>query len=84
MILIHVPYLYGLRVIIRAATGRLALERGMAMWYDTIDWIGGYPFEVARPEQLFSFFRGKGFSLSALRTCGGRHGCNEFVFVRSR
>ena len=28
------------------------------------------------------FVRAKGFVLTKLRTCGGRHGCNEFVFSR--
>jgi 2-polyprenyl-3-methyl-5-hydroxy-6-metoxy-1,4-benzoquinol methylase len=82
MLLVHMPYLYGLRFLLRAATGRLDLERGMSLWYDMIDWIGGYPFEVARPEEILDFFRGKGFELVRLKTCGGRHGCNEFVFSK--
>lgn len=56
--------------------------RGMTMWYDWIDWVGGYPFEVARPEEVFDFVRARGFSLERLVTCGSGHGCNEFVFVR--
>ncbi|MEO8140514.1 MAG: class I SAM-dependent methyltransferase [Gemmatimonadota bacterium] len=57
-------------------------SRGMSMWYDWIDWIGGYPFEVARPEEVFEFVRTRGFSLERLTTCGGGHGCNEFLFRR--
>ena len=55
--------------------------RGMSYWHDVIDWIGGYPFEVAKPEEIFSMYRGKGFDLRQLRTCGGRIGGNEFVFT---
>jgi len=55
--------------------------RGMSRWHDLVDWIGGYPFEVARPEQVFEFYQARGFRLAALRTCGGRMGCNEFVFA---
>jgi 2-polyprenyl-3-methyl-5-hydroxy-6-metoxy-1,4-benzoquinol methylase len=80
---VHVPYLFGLRYLVRRMTGRLALERGMSMWRDTIDWLGGFPFEVAKPEAVFRFFRQLGFSLEELRTCGGRMGCNEFVFRRT-
>ena len=80
MILVHAPYLFGLRYIVRSITGRLFIERGMSMWYDMIDWLGGYPFEVAKPEDVFSFFRDRGFVLDELKTCGGRMGCNEFVF----
>jgi 2-polyprenyl-6-hydroxyphenyl methylase/3-demethylubiquinone-9 3-methyltransferase len=54
-------------------------ERGMSFWRDLVDWVGGYPFEVARPEEIFDFYRARGFSLIRLRTCGGSLGCNEFV-----
>jgi 2-polyprenyl-3-methyl-5-hydroxy-6-metoxy-1,4-benzoquinol methylase len=57
-------------------------KRGMSRWHDLLDWVGGYPFEVARPEEVFDFFRDRGFSLTRLRTCGGGLGCNEFVFTR--
>jgi 2-polyprenyl-6-hydroxyphenyl methylase/3-demethylubiquinone-9 3-methyltransferase len=57
-------------------------ERGMSPWHDIVDWIGGYPFEVYKPEEVFEFYRSRGFSLSALKTCGGGLGCNEFVFQR--
>lgn len=56
-------------------------SRGMHKIYDWIDWIGGYPFEVAKPEQVFELFRDRGFKLITLKTCGG-WGCNEFVFDR--
>ena len=58
-------------------------SRGMSRWHDMIDWIGGYPFEVAKPEQIFDFYRAKGFVLLKLKTCAGGKGCNEFVFQRA-
>jgi 2-polyprenyl-3-methyl-5-hydroxy-6-metoxy-1,4-benzoquinol methylase len=82
LILFHAPYLFGMRWVMRQLTRRLSLERGMSLWHDMIDWIGGYPFEVASPEMIFHFFRDRGFMLRELKTCGGRHGCNEFVFTR--
>jgi SAM-dependent methyltransferase len=57
-------------------------SRGMSRWHDLIDWVGGYPFEVARPEQVFDFARERGFVLEKLTTCGGGLGCNQFVFRR--
>jgi 2-polyprenyl-6-hydroxyphenyl methylase/3-demethylubiquinone-9 3-methyltransferase len=57
-------------------------NRGMSWWHDKIDWIGGYPFEVSKPEQVFDFYRKLGYSLTALTTCRGELGCNEFVFQR--
>lgn len=55
-------------------------SRGMSAWHDVVDWIGGYPFEVAKPEEVFHFFRDLGFVLQRLKTCAGGLGCNEFVF----
>jgi len=57
--------------------------RGMSFWQDVIDWVGGYPFEVATPEQIFDFYRQRGFELTRLRTVGGSLGCNEFVFRKA-
>jgi 2-polyprenyl-6-hydroxyphenyl methylase/3-demethylubiquinone-9 3-methyltransferase len=56
--------------------------RGMDPWRDTVDWVGGLPFEVARPEQIFEFYLSHGFILTKLRTCAGGIGCNEYVFIR--
>jgi SAM-dependent methyltransferase len=57
-------------------------ERGMSVWHDLVDWVGGYPFEVAKPEEVFDFYRQRGFELVRLKTRGGGLGCNEYVFVR--
>lgn len=56
--------------------------RGMSWWHDLIDWIGGYPFEVSKPEQVFEFYKQRGFILTNLMTAGGGLACNEFVFQR--
>jgi 2-polyprenyl-6-hydroxyphenyl methylase/3-demethylubiquinone-9 3-methyltransferase len=56
--------------------------RGMSLWRDVVDWVGGYPFEVAKPEEIFGLYRQQGFHLDRLVTCAGGHGCNEFVFVK--
>lgn len=53
--------------------------RGMSRVHDWFDWLGGYPFEVARPEEVFGYYQKRGFSLERLKTCGGGLGCNEFV-----
>lgn len=56
--------------------------RGMSPWRDVVDWVGGYPFEVAKPEEIFNFYRDRGFCLDQLQTCAGGLGCNQFVFTR--
>ena len=52
----------------------------MSPIHDVIDWVGGYPFEVATPEAIFDFHRERGLTLTRLTTCGGGKGCNQFVF----
>lgn len=56
-------------------------SRGMSLIWDTVDWLGGYPFEVAKPEQVFDFYRQKGFRLDRFVSNIG-YGCNQFVFKR--
>ena len=59
MITAHLPLLAA-RILVRALTGRLKLGRGMSLWHDYLDWLGGYPFEVARPEEILDFSRKRG------------------------
>jgi 2-polyprenyl-6-hydroxyphenyl methylase/3-demethylubiquinone-9 3-methyltransferase len=57
--------------------------RGMSRWHDLLDWVGGWPFEVAAPDAIFAYLKARGFTLRHLKTCGGGLGCNQFVFVRT-
>ena len=66
------------------AAWRSQSARGMNPWHDWIDWLGGYPYEVARPDEIFDFFRRHGFVLERLVTCMGGFANNEFVFRAPR
>ena len=57
-------------------------NRGMSRWRDIVDWVGGYPYEVATPDEIFDFYRARGFTLTRLKCGYVGLGCNEFVFVR--
>jgi 2-polyprenyl-6-hydroxyphenyl methylase/3-demethylubiquinone-9 3-methyltransferase len=59
-------------------------DRGMSVLHDLIDWVGGYPFEVAKPEEVFDYCHGQGFILLKLLTVGGGHANNVYVFRNSR
>lgn len=83
LIAAYTPYFVMLRYVVRRLTGKGKLERGMSLWHDMLDWLGGYPFEVATPEEIVAFFVKRDFSLIGIRTCGGRSGCNEFVFRKN-
>jgi 2-polyprenyl-3-methyl-5-hydroxy-6-metoxy-1,4-benzoquinol methylase len=56
--------------------------RGMSRWHDLVDWVGGYPFEVASPNEINEFLACRGFELRRIELVSGL-GCNEFVFERS-
>jgi len=54
-------------------------KRGMSIYYDWFDWLGGYPFEVATPEAVAEFYSERGFQLLTMKTTRS-NGTNEFVF----
>jgi hypothetical protein len=56
-------------------------SRGMWLITDWLDWLGGYPFEVATPEAVFDFYFERGFKLTRLKTVGGRLMNNQWLFV---
>lgn len=57
--------------------------RGMSAWHDAVDWVGGYPFEVATREAVIDFFESHGLTTEKVISVEKKQGCNQFVF-RSR
>ncbi len=55
-------------------------DRGVSIIRDWFNWLGGFPFEVARAQNILGFVRNKGFVLMKLKITNGV-GNNEFVFV---
>jgi len=58
-------------------------KRGMSIYHDWVDWLGGYPFEVAKPEEIFNLYKNHGYILDKLVTTN-RLGCNQFVFHKNK
>jgi 2-polyprenyl-3-methyl-5-hydroxy-6-metoxy-1,4-benzoquinol methylase len=58
-------------------------RRGMNHWRDVVDWVGGYPYEVSTPDEVFEFFKARGFILRKLNCGRVGLGCNQFVFGRT-
>lgn len=56
-------------------------RRGMTWRSDLKDWLIGYPYEYATPEQVFEFMKQQEFTLTKLRTNNGLL-TNNFVFKR--
>lgn len=61
---------------------RKKLYRGMSLYTDLKDWLGGYPFETATPNQIQDVFKDD-FELINIKTVGNKLGCNEFVFKKN-
>ena len=58
-------------------------RRGMSRWRDIVDWVGGYPYEYARVDQIFDFYARRGYTMRRVTCARGLLGCNEFVFIKS-
>lgn len=56
-------------------------KRGMSIFHDWFDWLGGFPYEVAKVEDVFHCYTTKGFMLKNIKTTNSL-GINQFVFVK--
>jgi 2-polyprenyl-6-hydroxyphenyl methylase/3-demethylubiquinone-9 3-methyltransferase len=72
------------RAAVRAAQLKrpLSSDRGMSVWYDAVDWLGGLPYECATHDEVCAFMATSGGQLVRSFSTT-RSGCNEFVFRRS-
>ncbi|MDQ7783603.1 MAG: class I SAM-dependent methyltransferase [Desulfomonilaceae bacterium] len=59
-------------------------HRGMSWKTDATDWLGGYPYEFATVEEVFTFVRSEfpDFTLANLKVTSGR-GLNWYLFRRA-
>jgi 2-polyprenyl-6-hydroxyphenyl methylase/3-demethylubiquinone-9 3-methyltransferase len=78
-----VAALSGSRAIVRAMRGKAPFrsDRGMSVWFDAVDWLGGLPYEYATSSRVETFLESRGFT-TVHRTLTNRSGCNEFVCKR--
>jgi SAM-dependent methyltransferase len=63
--------------------------RGMSWWHDHIDWVAGYPYESAMPDEVIRFLEQRRFGTVGLFNAPsqppiglGGSGCVEYVFCR--
>ena len=80
---IFVHFLYPVipSMILKFLQGRRP-SRGMNFWFDLLDWLGGYPFEVSTPKKILDYYTSKGYVLYKLNTVGEKLGCNEYIFSK--
>lgn len=55
-------------------------NRGMSFHHDAVDWLGGYPYEFAAPEEIINYFGKLNISCKKLTYRNGI-GCNEYLLV---
>ncbi|HKR61722.1 MAG TPA: class I SAM-dependent methyltransferase [Pyrinomonadaceae bacterium] len=74
---------FKVRDFVESWTEQYGKNRGMSRWHDAVDWIGGYPYEVATTQRLIDFYKVRGFDLLKVKTPDYKLGCNELVFTRT-
>lgn len=57
-------------------------RRGMNVFNDIVDWLGGYPYEVATTEIICKFMEEKGFTLLKKQDAKNR-ACHEWLFLKN-
>jgi SAM-dependent methyltransferase len=57
------------------------LNRGMSLFVDIRDWIGGWPMEFTHDQDVIAFLGQRGFALSNIKTGEAN---SEFLFVRNQ
>ena len=55
-------------------------QRGMDLFADIRDWLGGWPMEYAGDQETVDFLEQRGFKLANIST---GEACSEFLFIRS-
>jgi 2-polyprenyl-6-hydroxyphenyl methylase/3-demethylubiquinone-9 3-methyltransferase len=75
---------YLTRVAFSVLRGRNPLRRGMNMYRDAVDWVGGFPFETAIPCSVVAYCKVLGFDLIESNVVGKKSGCNEFLFKKRK
>jgi SAM-dependent methyltransferase len=79
MIFTFAGVIYGAKFLV-TRTNPLKKERGMDFWFDVVDWVGGYPYEYAVPNDVVMTVTRGGFRLRRFLPASVPTGCNEFVF----
>jgi SAM-dependent methyltransferase len=55
------------------------ISRGMNVYHDIVDWLGGLPYEVASEDEVVRACRGKGLILERIKAAV-EGGCSTYVF----
>ncbi|RMH85298.1 class I SAM-dependent methyltransferase [Pseudomonas sp. AOB-7] len=56
-------------------------KRGMSLYHDWVDWLGGFPYETCTPQAATEFCEKKGLTARKKKTTDTL-GCNEYLFIK--
>jgi glycosyltransferase involved in cell wall biosynthesis/SAM-dependent methyltransferase len=75
---------YGVRAGARLLKGRqqFGVRRGMSLYHDVVDWVGGLPYEYASEQEVVRRLAALGFALVHTNRTHST-GCNEFLLIRA-
>ncbi len=57
--------------------------RGMSLIHDWKDWLGGFPYEAAKPKRVIWFYENLNYELRRLELTGHGFGNNQFLFQKN-
>ena len=57
-------------------------ERGMDLFFDVVDWVGGYPYEYASIKEFTRLCHREDLITVRISPATVPTGCNEFIFRR--
>ena len=60
----------------------MIMDRGMDFYYNVVDWVGGYPYEYARRDEITQYLVHRGFTPVFVSPAVVPTGCNEYAFAR--
>lgn len=58
------------------------VDRGMNIYHDIIDWLGGLPYEAASEDEMLQWGIRNGLQLKRIWCSNGRGACNYYLFQR--
>ncbi|MDY6862317.1 MAG: class I SAM-dependent methyltransferase [Thermodesulfobacteriota bacterium] len=84
--IVFIPYLFlrtlaGIIIKRKNVFSEYKKDRGMSIVHDWFDWLGGFPYEVAKVEEIFHYYKTRGFILKNIKTTNSS-GNNQLVFIK--
>lgn len=60
------------------------VARGMNIYNDLVDWLGGLPYEVATEDEMLQWGNANNLQLRRINCRGGNGGCNYYLFSKPK